>query len=64
MTISQSPSNDDGKMPITHEGTESVNTERAPIMLVSHYAKMQRGAAIRKFWRRFTIGLSVSVAAM
>ncbi len=48
---------DDHKAPI-------LQVENRPALLVSHYARLTRGAAIRKFWRRFLIGLSVSVAGM
>lgn len=56
-TVSQHEPSGDGKMPIAH-------VESRPKLLVSHYARLTRGAAIRKFWRRFIIGLSVSVAGM
>jgi hypothetical protein len=48
---------DDHKAPISQ-------VENQPTLLVSHYARLTRGAAIRKFWRLFLIGLSVSVAGM
>lgn len=35
-----------------------------PDVLVSHYASLTRAEAIRKFPRRFIVGLLVSIAAM
>jgi hypothetical protein len=32
--------------------------------VVSAFAQLPRGAAIRKFWRLFAIGLSVSISGM
>lgn len=33
-------------------------------VVVSAFAELSRGAAIRKFWRLFTIGLCVSISGM